>query len=143
MRCEEAQKELARNPVDAVMRDALASHVASCPACERVRRLYGRIDEVLVHGPVWAVPVEFGRRVAARVPRPAPRRIAARRMLPPGVLDVATPGLLIAAAGCIAGLAPDASIVDAVPLTWLCAALSLWIGASYTRLAIHVRDRLP
>jgi hypothetical protein len=58
-------------------------------------------------------------------------------------LDVATPGLLIAAAGCVAGLAPDASIVDAVPLTWLCAALSLWIGASYTRRAIHVRDRLP
>jgi hypothetical protein len=63
-------------------------------------------------------------------------------MLPLGELDVAAPGLLIAAAGCVAGLAPDASIVDAVPLTWLCAALSLWIGASCIRRAIRVRDWL-
>ena len=143
MRCEEAQNELARDPVDPVVRDALASHLASCPACERVQRLYRQVDEVLANGPVWAPPVEFGRRVAARAPGAAPRRVAARRILSPGVLDVATPGLLIAAAGCVAALTPYASITDTVPMTWVCAALSLWIGASCTRQAIRARDRLP
>ena len=142
MRCDEVQIELARAPVDAAVRDALASHLASCPACERVWRLYGRIDEVLAHGPVWAPPIEFGRRVVAGASGLAPRRTRDRSILSPGVFDVAMPGLLVAVAGCVVGLAPDASIIDAVPVTWACAALSLWIGASCTRRAIRMSDRL-
>ena len=138
MRCEEVQNGLAREPEDAVVRDALASHLASCPACESVRRLYDGMDVALTQGPVWEPPVDFGRRVAASAPQPAPRRVADRRILSPGVFGVAMPGLLVAAVGCVAGLSSDALIVDAVPLTWLCAALSLWVGASFTRRVIRM-----
>ena len=140
MRCDEAQSELAREPVDGVVRDALASHVASCPACESVQRLYGRMDVALTQGPDWEPPVDFGQRVAASAPRPAPRRVADRH---PGVFGVAMPGLLVAAVGCVAGLSSDAFIVDVVPLTWLCAALSLWVGASFMQRVIRIRDLLP
>ena len=140
MRCDEAQSELARAPVDPVVQDALASHLASCPTFESVRRLYGRIDEVLAHEPAWAPPVEFGRRVVAGAPRQAPHRVPRRGILSPGAFDAAMPGLLVAVAGCVVGLATDASLIDAVPVTWVCATLSVWIGASCTRRAIRMGD---
>jgi hypothetical protein len=142
MRCEEAQNELAREQGHVVVPGALASHLASCPTCERVRRLYDRMDVALTQGPVWEPPVEFGRRVAASAPRPASHRVADRRIFSPGVFDLVMPGLLVAAAGCVAGVASDVLIVDAVPLTWLCAALSLWVGASCTHRVIRLRDLL-
>ena len=89
-----------------------------------------RIDAVLAQDAIWEPPVAFAARVAASAPRPAPLR--ARRTLSPGLFDAAGPGLLIAAAGCFAGLVADA----APTFTWLCAALSLWIGASFTRRTI-------
>ena len=89
-----------------------------------------RIDAVLAQQAVWDPPGGFAARVAASaLPSPAHRD---RRTLSPGALDAAVPGVLIAAAGCIAGL-----ITDAAPtFTWLCAALSLWMGASFTRRTI-------
>ena len=58
---------------------------------------------------------------------------ADRRIVSLGVFDLMMPGLLVAATGC--GVASAVLIVDAVPLTWLCAALSLWVGASFTHRA--------
>jgi hypothetical protein len=143
MRCEEAQNELAREQGDAVVPGALAAHLASCPTCENVRRLYGRIDVALTQGAVWEPPVEFGRRVAASALRTAPHRVADRRIVSPGVFDLVMPGLFVAATGYIAGVASDVLIMDAVPMTWLCAALSLWVGASFTHRVIRLRDLLP
>ena len=163
MRCEEVQKELAREPVEAVLREAMESHVAGCHACESVRLLYARMDETLKREPVWEPPEGFARSVAARAPRPALSRAATARLVPSGVLNAAILGLLVAAAGYLgarllemltpmtvwlvldytaaaldayeqfAGLASEALVVNAIPVAWVCAGLSLWAAAWFTR----------
>jgi anti-sigma factor RsiW len=136
MRCEDVQAELARDPADAVVRQAVEAHLAGCPACESVRRLYGLMDAALHRAPMWEPPLEFSRRVAALVRRPTPSRSWDRRMLSSDLVDAALPGLLVAAVGCLAGLAADALVVDAALAGWLCGGLALWVAASFTRRAI-------
>ena len=136
MRCEDVQAELARDSADAVARQAVEAHLAGCPACESVRRLYGVMDAALHEAPMWEPPLGFSRRVAASVPHPTPSRSWDRRMVSSDIVDAALPGVLVAAVGCLAGLASDTMGVDAVLLTWTCAALSLWVAASFTRRAI-------
>jgi hypothetical protein len=89
-----------------------------------------RIDAVLAHDAVWEPPAAFAARVAASASPPPAHR--GRRTPSPGAFDAAVPGVLIAAAGSIAGL-----IAEAAPtFTWLCAALSLWVGVAFTRRTI-------
>ena len=57
-------------------------------------------------------------------------------MVSSDLVDAALPGLLVAAVGCLAGLAADALVVDAALLGWLCGGLALWVAASFTRRAI-------
>ena len=95
-----------------------------------------RIDAVLAQGPVWEPPAEFARTVAASASRPMPHRSRRRRISTSGVVDLALPGLLVAAAGWVVGLTWDALVVDVVTLAWLCAALGLGAGALFARRAL-------
>jgi hypothetical protein len=57
-------------------------------------------------------------------------------MVSSDIVDAALPGLLVAAVGCLAGLASETIVADAVLPVWICVALALWVAASFTRRAI-------
>src|SRR5712692_8938390 len=163
MRCDEVQKALAGEPIDAALQPAIAAHLAGCPACDSVRLLYARIDEALTQQPVWQPPAGFAQRIAVNAPAPPPSRSPLVRG---GVTDAAMLGLLVAAAGYAGAyllplltpafgsslleyastgfdtyqhfvlLASQALVANAIPLGWGCALLSLTATAWFTRRAL-------
>lgn len=167
MRCEEVQTELARDAVTPELRESVESHVASCANCRRVRVLFGRMEKALQRGPVWDPPEGFARRVAARASGLVPSEFSRIRLLfSPNVLNAATLGVLVAAAGYIGarfleplgpvavslvsnrtttaleayarfvGIAAEAPVANSALLAWACAGVSLWVATWFTRRAL-------
>ncbi len=114
MRCDVVQTELLRDEVTPEVRDAIATHIAACARCTRVRDLLEHMDVTLRRGPVWSPPKGFAQRTAlrgsqlvveesARPPQRPVRRVRRASVL--GVL-VAAAGYLGASA--LGALAPEA-----------------------------------
>ena len=99
MRCEDVHAELARDAVAPDRRDAIASHLATCARCRRLRALLEHMDVTLRGGPVWTLPEGFAERNALRGSRLVVQASTrTRERIVPRALRAATLGVLVAAA---------------------------------------------
>lgn len=100
MRCEDVHTELARDAVTPELQDAVATHLATCARCERLRLLLEQMDVALRGAPVWSPPEGFAQKTAFRGSRLSVEESARpRQRIGPRVLRAVTLGVLVAAAG--------------------------------------------
>lgn len=114
MRCDVVQTELLRDELTPDVRDAVATHIATCDRCTRVRDLLEHMDVALRRGPVWSPPKGFAQRTALRGSRLVveesarpPQRLV-RRDRRAAVLGVLVAGAGYLGASALGALAPEA-----------------------------------
>ena len=114
MRCEDVHTELMRDAVAPEVRDAVATHLATCARCGRVRVLLEQMDVSLRRGPVWSLPEGFAQRTALRgsrlvVEEPArPRPRLVRQVRRAAILGVLVAAASYLGASALNALAPVA-----------------------------------
>ena len=108
MRCDVVQTELLRDEVTSDVRDAVATHIATCARCRRVGVLLEQMDVTLRRGPVWTPPKGFAQRTAFRGSRLIVEESARpRQRIVRDVRRAAILGSLVAAAGYLGASALD------------------------------------
>ena len=111
MRCDVVRTELARDAVTPELQDEVATHIATCDRCQRVRVLLEHVDVTLRRGPVWSPPEGFAERTAVRGSRLVVEESARpRQRIVRDVRRAAILGTLVAAAGYLGASALDALV---------------------------------